>query len=101
MTARFHRVLPAQGRTVSVWIENERVEALEGESLLAVILSRRDSLPGDGPDGARAGFCLMGACQECWVQVAHAGPVRACTTKVADGMRIGPHATDFGWDQDE
>jgi len=101
MRTRFHRALPAQGRKVSVWLEDERVEACEGESLLAVILSRRDSLPGSGPDGARTGFCLMGACQECWLQVEHAGPVRACTTKVSDGMRIGPHVADTGWEQDE
>lgn len=92
MTARFHRAIAPHGRRVSVWLEGERLDAWEGESLLAVILTRRDSLPGLEPDGgSRAGFCLMGACQECWVQIELAGPVRACTTKVTDGMRIGPH----------
>jgi len=91
MTARFQRAIPAGGRRVSVWLEGVALEAWEGESLLAAILTQRDCLPGDGPEGARAGFCLMGACQECWVQLEQAGPVRACTTKVADGMRIGPY----------
>jgi len=27
----------------------------------------------------RAGFCLMGACQDCWVWMDDGGRVRACT----------------------
>ena len=46
MTARFHRAIAPHGRRVSVWLEGERLDAWEGESLLAVILTRRDSLPG-------------------------------------------------------
>ena len=101
MNPRFHRTLPAYGRKVSIWIEDEQVEAWAGETLLAAILSRRDSLPGAGPDGARAGFCLMGACQECWVQIEQAGPVRACTTRVAGGMRVRAQPTDVGWNENE
>jgi len=36
----------------------------------------------------RAGFCLMGACQDCWVWLADHSRVRACTTVVADGMHV-------------
>ena len=32
-------------------------------------------------DEARAGFCLMGACQDCWVWLADGRRVRACTTR--------------------
>ena len=45
----------------------------------------RDSEFGDGP---RAGFCLMGACQDCWVVVEGRGRVRACATMAEDGMEI-------------
>jgi hypothetical protein len=37
---------------------------------------------------ARAGFCLMGACQECWVWLGAGRRVRACTTLVSEGMKI-------------
>jgi aerobic-type carbon monoxide dehydrogenase small subunit (CoxS/CutS family) len=39
-------------------------------------------------DGARAGFCLMGACQDCWVSLEDGTRLRACTSFVAEGMRI-------------
>jgi NADH dehydrogenase/NADH:ubiquinone oxidoreductase subunit G len=39
-------------------------------------------------DGPRAGFCLMGACQDCWVAVEGMGRVRACTTLAQDGMAV-------------
>ena len=40
----------------------------------------------------RAGFCLMGACQDCWVWLADGPRVRACTTPVAEGMHVLTHA---------
>ena len=43
-------------------------QALAGDTLLVALLTNgrrvRDSEFGDG---TRAGFCLMGACQDCWV----------------------------------
>jgi NADH dehydrogenase/NADH:ubiquinone oxidoreductase subunit G len=36
----------------------------------------------------RAGFCQMGACQDCWVALEDGTRLRACTTKLEPGMRI-------------
>jgi predicted molibdopterin-dependent oxidoreductase YjgC len=36
----------------------------------------------------RAGFCLMGACQDCWVQLEDGTRIRACSTIIKDGMCI-------------
>ena len=36
----------------------------------------------------RAGFCLMGACQDCWVATADGRRLRACTTRLEPGMRL-------------
>jgi aerobic-type carbon monoxide dehydrogenase small subunit (CoxS/CutS family) len=36
----------------------------------------------------RAGFCLMGACQDCWVWLADGSRLRACTTLLAEGMQV-------------
>jgi len=36
----------------------------------------------------RAGFCLIGACQDCWVRTEAGARVRACSTPIAEGMRI-------------
>ncbi|MNT80018.1 hypothetical protein D3C72_2194240 [compost metagenome] len=41
-----------------------------------------------GADAPRAGFCLMGACQDCWVQLAGGQRLRACSTLAEDGMAL-------------
>ena len=65
--------------------------AREGDTILTAVLTVRRQLAEPQPDdGPRAGFCLMGACQECWVAV-DGMPVRACGTLVIAGMRV---ATD-------
>jgi aerobic-type carbon monoxide dehydrogenase small subunit (CoxS/CutS family) len=75
--------------SVSLTIDGVPARALAGDTLLTAILTRhghlRQSEFGDGP---RAGFCLMGACQDCWVRLGDGTPVRACSTLVADGMAI-------------
>ena len=70
-------------------IDGRSCEALAGDTLLTTLLTNgrrvRSSEFGDSP---RAGFCLMGACQDCWVNVEGGGRVRACTTVIAEGMRV-------------
>jgi hypothetical protein len=48
-------------------------------------------------DGTRAGFCLMGACQDCWVWTAGGSRLRACTTVVAEGMSIVTTQPEATW----
>jgi D-hydroxyproline dehydrogenase subunit gamma len=85
----FRRVGEPSRRPVRVHVDGSAIEALEGDTLLVALLANgmrlRDSEFGDGP---RAGFCLMGACQDCWVWTADGGRLRACTTPVADGLSI-------------
>lgn len=70
--------------------EGHDCTARAGDTLLTAILAGeggflRQSEFGDGP---RAGFCLMGACQDCRVVVEGQGRVRACTTLCVPGMRV-------------
>jgi len=85
----FRRVGETSRRPVRLDVDGAAIEALEGDTLLVALLVNgirlRDSEFGDG---ARAGFCLMGACQDCWVWTADGGRLRACTTPVADGLSI-------------
>ncbi|BAI75604.1 hypothetical protein AZL_c03110 (plasmid) [Azospirillum sp. B510] len=66
----------------------ERV-ALSGDTVLTAILTNGPALRQAefGPE-RRAGFCLMGACQDCWVWQEQGARIRACTTPVAEGMRL-------------
>lgn len=86
---RFVRLGERERGTVAFEIDGAPATALEGDTLLVAILTQRGSLRlsefGDGP---RAGFCLMGACQDCWVWTPDGGRLQACATVVAPGMRV-------------
>jgi len=83
------------GPAVEIRIDGEPYAARAGDTILTALLLHRGYVRhsefGDGP---RAGFCLMGACQDCWVWLAAGTRVRACTTPVADGMAILSRAPD-------
>lgn len=85
--AQFRRVAARTGQRVTLSFEGAAIRATAGDSVLAALLEsgalvRRLEFGGE----PRAGFCLMGACQDCWVWSAEGGRLRACTTEVADGM---------------
>jgi predicted molibdopterin-dependent oxidoreductase YjgC len=87
--AQFRRVAARAGRQVTLSFEGAAIQATTGDSVLAALLEsgaliRRLEFGGE----PRAGFCLMGACQDCWVWSAEGGRIRACTTEVADGMTL-------------
>ncbi len=86
---QFVRAVPRQGATLRLTIDGTAVEAIEGDSLLAVLLLNGRAVRSLEFGGVpRAGFCLMGACQDCWVSLGDGERVRACTTLAADGMTI-------------
>jgi NADH dehydrogenase/NADH:ubiquinone oxidoreductase subunit G len=84
---RFVRLAEAKRKPMAIYLGDRRIEALDGDTLLSALLLAgghlRHSEFGDGP---RAGFCLMGACQDCWVSLADGRRLRACTTMAEDGM---------------
>lgn len=63
--------------------------ALTGDTVLSAILSVAPALRRAefGPE-RRAGFCLMGACQDCWVWQEDGPRLRACSTPLTEGMRL-------------
>jgi len=77
-------------RTLSVFLDGVRVAARDGDTLLSVLLRERGHVRRAefGTPVLRAGFCLMGACQDCWVSLADGERVRACTTLALAGMQI-------------
>lgn len=84
------RVRDAERPRITITLDGAEIAAQEGDTLLTALLaggagSLRRSEFGDGD---RAGFCLMGACQDCWVAVAGTGRVRACATQAAQGMEV-------------
>ena len=84
------RMRDAARPRIVITLDGAEIVAQDGDTLLTALLaggagSLRRSEFGDGP---RAGFCLMGACQDCWVSVAGVGRVRACATQAVQGMEV-------------
>jgi predicted molibdopterin-dependent oxidoreductase YjgC len=69
-------------------------EGRAGDTVLTAILARMDFVRlSEFSHQPRAGFCQMGACQDCWVTLESGERIRACTTPLQAGMRI---LTDSG-----
>ena len=87
--AQFQRLAERDRPRLRLFIDGRECEALAGDTVLTALLTNgrrvRTSEFGDGP---RAGFCLMGACQDCWVSLDDGTRLRACTTFVIEGMRL-------------
>ncbi|KPL55921.1 hypothetical protein ABB55_15705 [Prosthecomicrobium hirschii] len=80
---------PRAGETVAFTIDGRPAAAKVGDLLLSAILLNGGALRRfEFGDGHRAGFCLMGACQDCWVDLADGRRLRACTTPVEPGMAV-------------
>ena len=89
MTGRLVRAVAPDAPSVRIQIDGEDVIAYAGESVLVAVLAARSALrQHEFSNEMRAGFCLMGACQDCWVWLADHSRARACTTVVADGMHV-------------
>ena len=75
--------------------------ARQHDTVLAALL-RQDARTGSNEfDGApRAGFCLMGSCQDCTVWDQDGRRLRACMEEVRDGqvLRSTPYDVDEGDD---
>ena len=85
-----HPIVPGETPPLALSIDGTPVNARAGDTLLSVLLRARGHVRHAefGTPVLRAGFCLMGACQDCWVGLEGGGRLRACTALVQDGMRI-------------
>src|SRR6266702_1282497 len=80
-SARFVRLAEADRAPVPFTVDGTPASALDGDTLLVALLANGSRLRrSEFGDGNRAGFCLMGACQDCWVWTADGGRLRACST---------------------
>ena len=97
---RLQRLADQDRRLIEIIVDGWAMSAMEGDTVLVAILAQRQHLrdaSGDAHGEALgeaqgealgAGFCLMGACQDCWVWHEDGRRLRACTTYAEPGMRI-------------
>lgn len=97
--ARFVRLAETDRHAVRFSLDDVPCAGLEGDSLLVASLQNHAWLrASEFGDGKRAGFCLMGACQDCWMWLEDGTRVRACSTALAEGMSVftRPPRDDWG-----
>jgi predicted molibdopterin-dependent oxidoreductase YjgC len=95
---RFVRLGETEREKIRFLINDKPAEALQGDTLMVAILNNIDHLrQSEFGDGKRSGFCLMGACQDCWVWTAAGGRLRACSTLVCEGMEISTRQPELTW----
>lgn len=81
------------GDTVTLTFAGRPVTARGGETIAAALVANGLLTQGRARTGELRGvFCGMGVCHDCLVTVDGRAGLRACMTKVADGMRIDPQA---------
>ncbi|CAB3856098.1 (2Fe-2S)-binding protein [Achromobacter deleyi] len=75
--------------SVAFTLDGKPCEALAGDTVLTAVLTQAERLRLSEFGGApRAGFCMMGACQDCWMQREDGTRLRACSTYIEPGMRL-------------
>ena len=84
------RRLPGLDRaSVPFTLDGQACTGCAGDTLLSAVLAEGARLRlNEAGGGPRAGFCNMGACQDCWVRLADGRRMRACTTLLEPGMAV-------------
>jgi len=83
------RVAEQERASVAFWLDGKALSARAGDSVLTAVLTHAEQLRRTEFTGApRAGFCLIGCCQDCWMRDEDGVAIRACTTEIAEGMRL-------------
>jgi hypothetical protein len=86
---QFQRLTETRRARVSFTLDGQLRDALQGDTVMTAVLSQAWQLRVSEPKGdKRAGFCLMGACQDCWMLTESGERLRACTTFIVTGMRL-------------
>ncbi|MFU8864524.1 MAG: (2Fe-2S)-binding protein [Rhodobacterales bacterium] len=86
-TGRLVRLAETGRAPVTFHLDGIAQVGLQGDNVLTAVLMVAQSLRKSdfGPE-QRAGFCLMGACQDCWIWQEDGPRLQACATVLRPGM---------------
>jgi len=84
-----HRLAETGRDAVPFTLDGEPASALAGDTVLTAVLTQAAQLRrNEFSNEPRAGFCMMGACQDCWIATEQGERLRACSTFIAPGMAL-------------
>jgi aerobic-type carbon monoxide dehydrogenase small subunit (CoxS/CutS family) len=87
--ALLKRLAETDREVVQFTLDGQAASGLQGDTLLTAVLTSADFLRASDFSGEpRAGFCMMGACQDCWVRLGDGRRVRACSTLLEAGQSV-------------
>ena len=87
--ALFKRLVEQDRPALAFTLDGLPASGLQGDTLLTAVLTCSEHLRGsDFSAEPRAGFCMMGACQDCWVRLGDGRRVRACSTLLEQGLVV-------------
>jgi len=83
------RIALGPRRTIAFTLDGRACSGLEGDTVLGAVLAQQARVREHEVSGRpHAGFCAMGACQDCWMDTEGGERLRACTTPLDEGMRL-------------
>lgn len=86
---QFSRLAETDRTSITFRVDGREISALEGDTVLTgILLNSRRLRDNEFEDRPRAGFCLMGACQDCWIWTEAGTRLRACSVPVAEGVNL-------------
>lgn len=86
---QLQRLAERERAPVGFWLDGRPATACVGDTVLTAMLLQGSRLRRNEFSGEpRAGFCMMGACQDCWVACEDGVRLRACSTLIVEGMRL-------------
>jgi len=84
-----HRIARRDHEAIAFTLDGHACQGRAGDTVLTAILAQAEKLRfSEFSASPRAGFCQMGACQDCWVVLESGERLRACSTALGAGMRI-------------
>lgn len=88
MTGRIVRLAERGRREIRFQLDGRDAVALEGDTVLIAVLANADHVRRSefGAQEPRAGFCLMGACQDCVIWTGEGKRIQACMTPIVANM---------------
>lgn len=86
---QFRRLKALDRQAVDFTLDGQPARALQGDTVMTAILTQTTRLrTNEFSRLPRAGFCVMGACQDCWVRLGDGHSVRACQCLIEPGMVV-------------
>jgi hypothetical protein len=83
------RLAETERETLGFFLNGQACEALAGDTIMTALLTQSRALGQSDQSGTlRAGFCVMGACQDCWVATEDGARLRSCLRLIESGMRL-------------